>query len=206
MKTRERILQTGLRLFNEQGEPNVTTAQIADEMDISAGNLYYHFKGRDEITLELFDRFERESIDLLEAGGGEAPDLEDLWFDIHLTFEIVARYRFLYRNIVDLHARLRKLPRRWRALQQRKFTANLALCKALAENGLLSADEKTMHLLCEQIVLTETFWLSHWDVYHGGDNDEDPVTRGVYQVVCLLTPHMAEEPRDYLLTLGEAYL
>ncbi len=206
MKTRERILQTGLRLFNEQGEPNVTTSQIADEMDISAGNLYYHFKGKDEITLELFDRFERESLDLLETSEEGGPDLEDLWFDVHLTFEIIARYRFLYRNIVDLHARLPKLPRRWRALQTRKVAANLSLCNELAGNGLMSADEKTMHQLCEQIVFTETFWLSHWDVYHGAESDEDPVTRGVYQVVCLLAPHMTEEARDYLLTLGEAYL
>ncbi len=206
MKTRERILQTGLRLFNEQGEPNVTTAQIADEMNISAGNLYYHFKGKDEITLELFDRFERESIELLEAGGAGAPDLEDLWFEIHLTFEIIARYRFLYRNIVDLHARLPKLPRRWRALKKRKLAANLALCDGLARRGIMSADDKMINLLCEQIVLTETFWLSHWDVYHGEEEDTDPVTRGVYQVVSLLAPHMTEESRDYLQTLGEAYL
>ena len=56
MKTSDRILATAARLFNDQGERNVSASDIAVELDISPGNLYYHFKGKDGILAALFQR------------------------------------------------------------------------------------------------------------------------------------------------------
>ena len=109
MKTRDRILQTSLQLFNEHGEPRITTNHIADELEISPGNLYYHFRNKDDIIEQLFARFEERIGDALLVPEGRMPNLEDMWLQMHLVFECIWDYRFVYRDLVDLLTRSRKL-------------------------------------------------------------------------------------------------
>ena len=108
-QTRQRILDASLALFNEQGEPNVTTNHIADELEISPGNLYYHFRNKDDIIEHLFQRYEERMDSALVAPEGRLPNLEDIWLQLHVAFEVMWEFRFIFRDLVDLTSRNRKL-------------------------------------------------------------------------------------------------
>ena len=86
-RTKERILEVSLAMFNSFGEPNVTTNAIADEMNISPGNLYYHYRSKDEIVTKIFAQFERELDELFAIGKDRQANVEDTWFWLHLLFE-----------------------------------------------------------------------------------------------------------------------
>jgi len=98
-RTRERILETALALFNRDGEPHVTTADIADELNISPGNLYYHFRNKDEIIGLLFGELDASLAPLLAGPSSRDADVEDFWLFMHLLFERVWEYRFFFRDL-----------------------------------------------------------------------------------------------------------
>ena len=111
MKTRDRILECALLLFNHKGEPNVSTMEVANEMGISPGNLYYHFHGKEPLVLGLFERFQSELAPLLDPPPGAQLEAQDYWLFLHLIVERMAHYRFLFQDLSNLAGRLPKLAR-----------------------------------------------------------------------------------------------
>jgi len=206
-RTRERIIETSLRLFNEFGEPNVTTTVIADELNISPGNLYYHYRNKDEITNTIFGAFEREIEALLAAPARRAATVEDLWLFLHLLFEAIWRYRFLYRDLNDLLSRNRLLEVHFKQILERKVVAAEALCRGLAETGELRASSTEIRALATNMVVVITYWLSFEYVRNPRNPQEGPIAaRGAYQVMALLTPFLVGESRDLVEKLSREYL
>ena len=86
-KTKEKILKTALGLFNNEGESAVSAVDIASVIGISPGNLYYHYKGKDEIIVQLFADFEDEIRQVLSSPIREPLKMEDNWVYLYIIFE-----------------------------------------------------------------------------------------------------------------------
>ena len=205
--TRELILGTSLGLFNQYGEPNVTTNHIADEADISPGNLYYHFRSKDDIVLELFKRFATRFQPLIEIPEDILLQPEDLWFQLHLSFEIKGEYRFLYRNLADLSARIPDLERALRGLLQRERKAAVNSLSGLEQAGVMRIDPRQKELLADSILLSLTYWIPFAELTEPGglENSESQVA-AVARVLQLVTPWLAQPQRDQFGDLALAYL
>ena len=203
-RTRERILETALKLFNDFGEPNVTTTVIADEMEISPGNLYYHFHSKDEIVNALFADYEKEIEPLLTAPGSRPQGTEDIWLFLHLLFETIWKFRFFYRDINDLLTRNRLVETHFQRILEHKENTAVTVCEGLAASGTLTATAGEIRALATNMSVVATFWLSFEHARR--PRGEPDIGRGVYQVMSLSAPYLQGEAGSLLEKLSAEYV
>ena len=206
-KTKDRILDVSLAMFNERGEPNVTTNHIADELEISPGNLYYHFRNKDDIVENLFARYEARIDTVLVTPDDRLPTLEDIWLQLHLAFEIMWEYRFIYRDLVDLVSRNRKLRMHFSRIMKRAEQNAVDILKGLTEAGVVRASRDEILATANNITLVATFWLSFSAVKSGMlEKGADDLTRGIHQVMMLIAPFLRDAERLHLNNLAHQYV
>jgi AcrR family transcriptional regulator len=204
--TRERILQTSLALFNAQGLAAVSTHRIAAELEISPGNLHYHFKAKQLIVDRLFRRFE-DRLELLNASSDTVRAIDDLWLALHLRFEAIDAYRFVYRDMAYLSGEYPELGQRAQALTAQNLLAAQALCETLVTAGVIDATAEEAQMLALQMVFTTTCWLSFERLVPGRDalQQADPGLAAFYTLT-LVSPYVSRESRAYLDYLRGKYL
>ncbi len=201
--TRERIQGAALTLFNELGEPHVPTNRIAEELEISPGNLHYHFRTKGDLIQALFESFEHRMLDLLATPDSRNVHVEDIWFFLHLVFETIGEYRFIYRDLTDLCGRFRNLQKRFQAIIKLSMQTARHLSEGLADQGQLEASPEELDALVRNIVLVSTFWLSFDQVAER--NAEPQPDRAAWQVMSLISPYLVGEAREELSELARAY-
>jgi AcrR family transcriptional regulator len=138
--TRHRILVASLLLFNEHGVPRTTINDIADEIDISPGNLHYHFRRKEEIVDALTAEFQADARKVLQPPDGETVSLDDFWWFLHHLLELKGAYRFM---LTDTEVLADEYPKVARALRHFARAVNAAFelyLVGLARNGYLDTD------------------------------------------------------------------
>lgn len=106
MRTRDLILEVALVLLNERGESNVTSVDIAHEMNISPGNLYYHFKGKEQIVEELYAQFHaRVLVALQEVASQARGDTKETLAALSVIADILQQFKFFSQDLLGIHER-----------------------------------------------------------------------------------------------------
>ena len=203
-QTRQRILDTSLAMFNTQGEPNVTTNHIADELEISPGNLYYHFRNKDDIIEQLFARYEERMDNALAAPNGRLPELEDIWLQLHLVFECIWDYRFLYRDLVEILSRNRRLRMRFARILKRADERAHLVMRGLNQAGIMRGSADELNAAATNVLVLSTFWLNY-SAARGDRDEQTAIRQGIIQVMMLLAPFLRDAERLHLNTLIRAY-
>lgn len=174
MKSREKILNAALLLYNEQGIRNITTRHIAASIGMSGGNLHYHFKHTEDIIRALFNELAL-AYDGLMANAQSVPlDLSAIAFLTESSFKLVNKYRFIFINFVEIGNWIPEIRDAYYQLIQKREQQFLKVFENLIANGIFRDDIPTSNKsgLVKQFFIINDFWLSHnelTDQYVGED-------------------------------------
>jgi len=205
IKTRDRILQTALALFNAEGEAQVSTVDIAGVMEISPGNLYYHFRGKEAIIEALFDDFEQEIRQVLSAPIKHPLAIEDNWIFVYIVFEEINDFRFFYYGLASILERCPDLRSRMTRLLKLKRETVDAILKPLENDGLLEFSPGEREGLAARLAAHLTFWLQYRDLTAPSKEDREIINDGVYTTMMQVTPYVSGDRAVYAAMLKDFF-
>lgn len=198
MKTAEKILLISLDLFNSEGERNITSVDIANELDISPGNLYYHYKGKDEIINALVDSYVAKMNAIPQVSEAN----EDFYKYLFYCLETMHLFRFLFQNIAEIstqypaiNSKLQKLAKFQRQYLRKALTGQ-------QQTGILIGSSSDIDLLLDIISLTLFQSLNYYQMQGDSLGNPDIVYRTLMTIYFSLQPYYKENSETAKIKLA----
>ena len=188
-RTRERIVDTAIRLFNDEGTGPVSTNHIARAAGISPGNLYYHFRNKEAIVQAIYARQRPAWETAVSLPRDRPPTIADLYRIIRDHFRLVWEYRFYYRELPALLRRDPELDRQYQEVRQAGLANIEALLRHFVAAGVLAmpdVDAAAPELARVCWVLAD-FWLPFAELDQRAAGPVE-LERGVQLILRVLRP------------------
>ncbi len=188
-QTQTRIIDTALRLFNECGTAAVSTNRIAEECGISKGNLYYHYKNKNEIIESIFCRI----VDEMNAGWYQdhtQPTIRHMAEMFARQVLLIYEYRFFYREMPSLLRDNVSLMMRYRDNRQRRMSALEEFFAVLDRAGALrfDGDGGLIKSIVHSTWIISDNWLNSQE-FLGRPLDDPSVLAGYHLILDILKPY-----------------
>ena len=167
-KTREIILDTSLELFNSLGLSKVTLRTIANKMEISQGNLNYHFKKREDIIETLYFQLV-QNIDSSMSSMKEPKNPFQLLVSISQTImSNFFEYRFFLLDFVQIMRENKKIRTHYTELTILRELQFLSLFNLLIENDLMRKEvlPNEYKNLYKRFQMLSEFWISDAEIHN----------------------------------------
>lgn len=163
MSNRDKALSTALACFNDRGSHAVSTNYLAEEAGISVGNLYYHFRSKEEVIRELYEQLNeawRMRLTVPDPRHVTWTDIENL---IAEHFRIMWEYRFFFREQTSLRQRDPVLARRWTIAHKRGRSDLQQVLRAFASQAAphTHMSAATLDRITDVCWILADYWLSY---------------------------------------------
>lgn len=198
MKTKDKIIFAAIELFNAQGEQNVTTNHIAAHLGMSPGNLYYHFRNKEDIIQAIFELYARELATLFSLDAGMPPEhlgsLQTSQLYLERVLYVIWRFRFAYDNLPDILARNEALSTWYRKIQEPVYGLMQRHMEGLRSHGVLMVNDEDLNNMLHLMKQLLIFWVAYQRTLSPGVAVSKSAVFGVIpKVLFLFRPYVTAE-------------
>ncbi len=155
--TKRKILDKSIELFNIQGIANVTLRMIAQELNISQGNLNYHFKRKEDILTNLY--FEFFAFSESNAYNNQDFELHHFIEEYLNGMKKVFAYRFILLDLEQLFMEVPSIKIHFQQVNQFRDQLYLSAFQKGIENGIFISTNEKDALAWVEII---RFFGDHW--------------------------------------------
>lgn len=199
MKTKERILIGALDLFNLHAASEVTTNDIARELKMSPGNLYFHYKNKEQIVRELFKRLAQDTTQIWKpqtrlARKNEKIQLVDF---IDKNLQLYWKYRFFHRELYTLRKKDPELSKLWRAHLKKMSRLMIILHKHWVRSGYMEPikSRNEMEFIGELLFVSSNSFMQFFETVDRAPNQRT-VEKAKRHIMRMLTPYLSGEIKE----------
>ncbi|MEO2267140.1 TetR/AcrR family transcriptional regulator [Pseudoalteromonas pernae] len=206
MSTKERIIQASIELFNLHGERAITTNHIAAHLGISPGNLYYHFKNKEDILRHIFMLYRQHLDTQFKPLQDDVDVLPQLTHYFDSLFELMWNFHFFYDNMTDILARDATLKADYITFQQHLFEQVRDIVLALDKKEIIKIEEQEAAELTHMLKLTVSFWTPYIKARRqSGELKRADIFQGLSKIITLFSAFATDKGRLQLVQLKESY-
>ncbi|NRA60405.1 MAG: TetR/AcrR family transcriptional regulator [Psychrobium sp.] len=206
MKTKDRIIAGSIELFNLQGERNVTTNHIAAHIGISPGNLYYHYRNKDDIIRSIYKLYEKNLDQMFQPQEQSSVGMDEMLYYLDRVFYSMWQFRFFYANLPDILARDDELHQRYLIAQQRLYQRMITILEQMRSLKMISLDDAMVGDLAHTLKLVVTFWISYQHTQTQQMITKETVSQGVIKVIGIFKGYLTELGHRQITELERNYL
>ena len=203
-KTRQNIIQTAIRLFNERGVINVRIRDIAEEMKISPGNVTYHYKTKQALMDSAY-RYMIKTLEKMAVGNQFMNPQKDHLRVAKGYLEHIVQFRFFYQDTLEIirsYPELAKLHQE-QVAQEKSIIRNL-MFMSVGKGDLISEPiEGLYESLAHSIWMTLHFWLTQ-QIIRGEQNNN--LETGLITIANLLYPFATKKGQEVFTRMRKELL
>ena len=195
------IIEEAKKIFNQRSFEAVSLHELANNLEMSRGNLAYHFKDKDvllkAIVDEMWDKIEKD-----RSTSRQFPSFENLHKEVQLYYRYQKEYAFIFLNYNVLNHP--DVQEKFREITANTIAANKATLMYSINQGNLKPEPfpGVYNNIAFTVWMLTFFWLSQ-QIIRGEKTTED----GEKMIWSLLIPHFTEKGlQRFIKYFGQEYV